>query len=764
MNSKPKHIFIRREQHQPSMHIVGKKVINEPVEVIEEVVVNVELPWETKAREWLSELTIGVIILYIGTLLGRLATFLFRLPKHEVSQSVSSESVSIVVPRNKFKPQLSLFSQPLLMRVASVGVVVMLLFGSVYTADQSIATLGEQIESEAEQGMQAMVIATTALQSGDYAKASEYFEIAQTSFSTAESSVPTGPEWIDQVGEHVPVYRSALAAEQSLIVAKQLALLGSELATNYHTAGGSSVAVTSAALHAKQDALFAEAEQAIATLKSVSPRTIPSEYRSAFILAQQQVLPALDGALQQIRDINTVLYAVSGVDTKQRYFLAFQNSNELRASGGFTGSYALVTMNRGEVEKIEVPSGGTYDVQGQQSALLVPPPALSLVASRWELQDANWWPDWPTSAQNIAEMYESAGGSTVDGVMAINASLLEDILKLVGPIRLDQYNLTLTSDNVIAETQYFAEFTHAEVDQKPKQIIQDMTTIVAERLQEKAQQDPIAVSQLLLSALQKKDVQLYHRDSEVSSALSRLGWDGALPKLADGQDTLAVVHTNIAGQKTDEVMKNSVDYSVSVRPDGVALATVTITREHQGVKGDLFTGVRNVNYVRVYAPEGSTLISAEGFSRPESQFFDAPAPFATVPSRIVPEMNAKVDGTGTVIYDELNRTVFANWTMTDPGNTSVVRIVYQLPMRFSKLDSSGWWSLFNQSQQFHQYVFSWVQQSGSGPVSFTHSLNYTDAIKTVRSSRPVLTSGNGWSMSSDVEQNFTYLVEYEPYE
>jgi len=39
-----------------------------------------------------------------------------------------------------------------------------------------------------------------------------------------------------------------------------------------------------------------------------------------------------------------------GFDYDQRYLLVFQNNNELRASGGFIGSFALVDIGNGQIK------------------------------------------------------------------------------------------------------------------------------------------------------------------------------------------------------------------------------------------------------------------------------------------------------------------------------------------------------------------------------------------------------------------------------
>ncbi len=121
------------------------------------------------------------------------------------------------------------------------------------------------------------------------------------------------------------------------------------------------------------------------------------------------------------------------------------------------------------------------------------------------------------------------------------------------------------------------------------------------------------------SSLTGKEILIWIKDAETQAKAVSLGWAGDI-KPADG-DYLAVVHTNIAGQKTDSVMDESVDQTVKILPDGSATATLTVRRTHNGEKGALFNGVRNVDWLRIYVPQGSDLVEARGFDTPDPKLF-----------------------------------------------------------------------------------------------------------------------------------------------
>ena len=102
--------------------------------------------------------------------------------------------------------------------------------------------------------------------------------------------------------------------------------------------------------------------------------------------------------------------------------------------------------------------------------------------------------------------------------------------------------------------------------------------------------------------------------AEEQELVKRYDWSGTLkPTIGDA---LAIVEANIAGQKTDTSIQERVDHEVEIAEDGTITNTVTLTRVHAGVKGELFKGANNVSYVRVYVPMGSQLLEATGFEAP----------------------------------------------------------------------------------------------------------------------------------------------------
>jgi len=426
-------------------------------------------------------------------------------------------------------------------------------------------------------------------------------------------------------------------------------------------------------------------EASTSELAEVSDRSLPESLRGPFGTIRDDAGAAVSDLKRASASSGALLDAI-GANGKRRYLVVFQNSNELRPTGGFIGSYALMDLEDGAIKNIEIPAGGSYDLRAGFNKLIAAPQQLRLVNPRWEFQDANWFADFPTSAQSLIWFYEKSGGPTVDGVVAVTSNVMQDLLRQVGPIDLPEEGKTVTADTFMTETQKAVEIEYDKETNKPKQIISDMAPKVLQKLIDGGAKDLPALASALGKSLASKDIQVYFTDPSTQAAAADFGWTGALQPI-DGADFLSVVDTNIAGGKTDGVVSEDVRHETRVETDGSIVDTVTVSRAHHGKLGELFTGIKNIDYMRVYVPQGSRLLSAEGFKAPGEGYF-LPQDDSLQPSTMLSavEGTATTDPTsGTRISQESGLTVFGNWVQLEPGETRSVKLSYRLPFRIQDL-------------------------------------------------------------------------------
>ena len=336
----------------------------------------------------------------------------------------------------------------------------------------------------------------------------------------------------------------------------------------------------------------------------------------------KEKVAAMNDLVNAFIGVAPALRNVLGETQARRYLVIFQNNAELRPTGGFIGSFALVDVDRGAVTAVEVPAGGSYDLEGSLKASVLSPDPLRLVRAKWEFQDANWFPDFPTSAKKLTWFYNQSSGPSVDGVIAINAPVLAELLDAVGPINMPAYGTVATSTTVLQTAQQIVESPAARAGGKPKQFIADLMPLVLQKIVSSSGDQAIGALSIFMKALREKDIQMAFSNNDEEQAFDRLGWTGQLDPVPAAFDSFELVRANIAGAKTDAVIKTDVKHESVVAEDGTVTDHVSVTLTHTGNKGDQFTGVRNVEYLRIYVPEGSKLVKASGDIRPPGQFAD----------------------------------------------------------------------------------------------------------------------------------------------
>ncbi|MFA7702868.1 MAG: DUF4012 domain-containing protein, partial [Patescibacteria group bacterium] len=371
-------------------------------------------------------------------------------------------------------------------------------------------------------------------------------------------------------------------------------------------------------------------------LDRVDPKFLPSEYRQKFIDLKGE-LSTLQGGLINFVNLANSLGDFLGSNIDKRYLLVFQNNNELRASGGFVGSYPLVDLRDGRIKNLEVPGGGSYDTAGGLRVLIAAPQPLWLVNPLWHFWDANWWPDWELSAKNLMWFLEKSDGPSVDGAISFTPTVIEKLLTVTGPIDLsEKYGVIITADNFWEVTQSIVEKTGnpeiyasstplgqqlvesvqkneeilaSQSKERPKEIIGDlMDKIMLELPKKLDRQNLFKLLKIVDESLNEKQVMFYFSDFNLQQKMVSNSWAGKIKSAPN--DYLSVINTNIAGAKSDRVIEESINHQIEIQSDGYIFDNLTITRSHLGQKGVPFTGVRNVDWMRIYVPLGSELLES----------------------------------------------------------------------------------------------------------------------------------------------------------
>lgn len=377
----------------------------------------------------------------------------------------------------------------------------------------------------------------------------------------------------------------------------------------------------------------------VPSLEAMQPALSLFEARLASIEAQQRaiadtsLIPPLASARRQLdrhlaraREALTNYYDAQqhlprllGYDTPKTYLVLCQDNAELFPAGGWTACYGLMRLAQGRVERLFFEDVNLlYQRWQDRGPFYVEPPAplrgYLLRNYSWALGEAGWFPDFPASAQQAQFFLKTQAGEEVDGVIAVDFVALEELLRVIGPVTVAEYNVTVDHQTV---TDRILENTRQ--GRTPGENRKSFVGHLARRIVDEVMQAPPQQWSSLLDTIQQlldqKHLLLYVNDAEVQALLQQRGWDGRVRQSTS--DYLMVVDTNLNGSKLNLAVEESVVLEVALDQAGNARHTLSITyvnnlpRWEQGRDPEmvrrLMRGGLYGDYVRVLVPEGSRL-------------------------------------------------------------------------------------------------------------------------------------------------------------
>lgn len=411
-------------------------------------------------------------------------------------------------------------------------------------------------------------------------------------------------------------------------------------------------------------------------------------------LANLNVSAALEGAvapfaellkpLQEGVDLLTPFAAVvpqlAGLGQDRQFLLLFANDTELRPGGGFIGVYGLAVTRDGEIVHLETNDVYSLDDSVPADYAVTPPAPLSryLGSTRWNFRDANWSPDFSTSAQTAVTLmrqeYSASGQPVPDvhGVLMFTPSFISRLLTLIGPVTIEDQ--TFTPENIADTLEYQVEYGYVG-DGIPahqrKDIVARMTDVVVDRLIALPSSSWPQLFTVLTEGFAAKELALWSPEETAQATYVDAGWAGEVG-LKSADDVLMVVDANLGALKTDTSVDRTIAYTVT--PDGASyVAKVDITYDHHGSFNWKTTRYRT--YTRVYAPLGSTLIASSGTLDND---------------RLLNPSGAAGEVTTA---DELGMTSFGAFTSVEPGTTGTLSFTYRLPESVAEAVASGSYEL-----------------------------------------------------------------------
>ena len=444
-----------------------------------------------------------------------------------------------------------------------------------------------------------------------------------------------------------------------------------------------------------------------------------------------------------------------GADGPRRYLIMAQNEDELRATGGFLTGAGVVTVENGRIADLRFRDSSDVDNIAAKPYDFPPQPLYDFMGLEiFVFRDANYWPDFPTSARKAMDLY--AYGLDVpplDGAIAIDQEFLRLLVEATGPVPIPDSDQAISADNLL---QMLREARDIQEGQEVGEWVLNRKAFLggfAAAIRAKVETDfgridlP-TLARNMAAAADRRHLSIYLRDPDAAAALAATGWDGRLPTAPPG-DFLMAVDTNVGYNKVNLLVERTLTYEVALGPQPTA--TLNLLYSHTGQPQDepCFQGVTQEfeqaltyltladkcywNYLRVYAPGGSVLRASSSHSVPGETL-----------------LNGRTwDGAAQTVAEQPGLTTFANFMLLPRAAELSAMFEYQLPEGVTQVEDG--------TTVYRLTVF---KQPGTRPELLMLLVALPPGVTLLDASLPTQMQDGRVVMSTTLETNLVVTLRY----
>jgi len=382
-----------------------------------------------------------------------------------------------------------------------------------------------------------------------------------------------------------------------------------------------------------------------AELAQIDASRYPEKFREIEVRSQlAQVQDTAKNATQALTEFRPVIKELptiaGGRGERKKYLILFQNDNELRPTGGFLTAYAVVYIDNGKVTPEK--SDDIYELDKKFYNKVEIPEELGRYLTTekyWNLRDMNISPDFKTSMDQFFENYQTLKGEpdNIDGIISVDTEVLTQLLTILGPVEVPGYG---TFSAEIDERCDCAQVVYAlsEIITRPtpylredrKGVLGPLMQAILQKTYGAPKQHWPQLFELVWKSMEGRHLQMYFVDEKSQTAAEAVNAAGRMIPYEDG-DFLAIVNANLGGAKSNLFTNYEVKQFINDAPqDGRITKKVEIsyknTRKADNCNleaGELCLNSTLQDWTRLYLPEGSQLISAQGFTKEAKEYDEA---------------------------------------------------------------------------------------------------------------------------------------------
>lgn len=384
-----------------------------------------------------------------------------------------------------------------------------------------------------------------------------------------------------------------------------------------------------------------------------------------------------------------------GKNKPTSYLILLQNNYEMRANGGFFGSYAKIVLspkrldssNPGVLEfSPEISFQDIYVPDGALSGHVDPPaPIQNAFKQGWfKLRDSDWNPDFPTTATTIRWFFEKGGEINPDFLITLNLSTIEKIVSVIGEIRVPEYDLTLNSDNLYSLLQGQSEMKAFQGSTQKKDVITAAGNAVIKKLPFLKYGQYVQLVQILLDQLNHGNLLVNSTNPDLQKILEEKDWAG---KIVNEQckmsncltDSVLLVEANLGANKANCCVERKTSHTITKNDTEIShLINLTFTNKSplENPSPPRFYGGNYISYLRFYLPENAKNIRLTAQPTLPKSIQQYPAPFDGLTNNKFDLSSFKCE----MSNEQCEMREVGFFHLTAAGTSSAVQLSYDLPL------------------------------------------------------------------------------------
>lgn len=300
-----------------------------------------------------------------------------------------------------------------------------------------------------------------------------------------------------------------------------------------------------------------------------------------------------------------------GTDKPTSFLILLGNDAEMRANGGFAGSYAKLIAN---FPSFDLSFQDIYVPNGQLKGYVTPPAPIqeAFKHGTWQLANADWEPDFPTCATTLRWFMEKGNEINPDNLAILNLTTIKKVLDVVGSFTVPEYEARITPDNLYlflqgkTETNFFPGSTQKK----------DTLTAVGRSFKDALLKLPlnkkIEIIKILFQDLKNQNIVINSQNKDFQALLEKKNFAGKLT--SSSPDTYLLVETNLGANKANAFIKRETNHNISFQA-GQVTHQVEVKFQNSSLEANpnppFHYGGNYIAYLRFYLPGNAQNIKLE---------------------------------------------------------------------------------------------------------------------------------------------------------